>query len=255
MPENVDLRAHLKESMLSQLEHVEIQLTAHAALLGSDISDHGTMEWSGSAGVRVFEHDSDDDKQPWHSMDGASFSVEHEEPDTSFHTIFRARGLKIDLQEVVDIFDALDARSAEYAEFIPMFGESKTFGSLDLDPDLEEVLEIPGREVVIIDHVELAPAWRGLGGVGRVLASRMFRWASVDAYFYALKPFPIELDQEQKDDANQFNPALSRVRDIWQSLGFVPFTNDIWYMDPKLNSHQLAVRKLERTLGLRPGSQ
>ncbi|WP_410583766.1 hypothetical protein [Amycolatopsis sp. lyj-108] len=80
--------------------------------------------------------------------------------------IFEANGLTIDLQHVDDVHDALDARSGR-----------DQFGFVTLQNGLEDQIQSLGSHVVIIDRVRLAPAWRGLGGVGRLLTARLLRIA------------------------------------------------------------------------------
>jgi hypothetical protein len=117
-----------------------------------------------------------DTEIPWHAAKDVALSIADKAPDERELTILEANGLRVDLHEVLDVFDALDARSADYANFMPMFRHSDTFGVVDLVPELDEKLVCGGGEVVIIDRVRLAPAWRQLGGVGRLLAPRCIKW-------------------------------------------------------------------------------
>ena len=57
----------------------------------------------------------------------------------------------MDLEDVVDIFDALDAPTAEYAKFISLFADTRTHGFADFDPRIEDALELPCSEIVIVD--------------------------------------------------------------------------------------------------------
>lgn len=67
---------------------------------------------------------------------------------------------------VAGCLDALVARSEDYSHFIPTLGND--FRGPELSDEIEDRLEIEGTEVVIINRVTLAPAWRGLGGAGRL---------------------------------------------------------------------------------------
>ncbi len=99
--------------------------------------------------------------------------------------------------------------------------------------ELEDSLEPGGSQVVILDRVRLAPGWRGCGGVGRLLIIRWLRWLYDDPRAVVLKPFPIDLDDDQKQDNAVFRKAMTAVRRTWKSIGFEPFSDDIWVLDPQ----------------------
>ncbi len=152
-----------------------------------------------------------------------------------------------------DVAGALDARSADYAEFTVLFGHERThYGALLLSSDLEDQLRSVGdHQVVIIDRAEMAPTWRGLGGVGRLLISRLLMWIAAAPRVVAVYPFPIDLDEKTRHDPAILQPALARVRRTWASIGFHPFTDDVWIMDPHRADHEKARATIERRLKLR----
>jgi len=154
------------------------------------------------------------------------------------------------LQHVQDIHDALDARSEDYAKFIPLFGSRDQFGFVRLRDDLDDQSESIGTHVVIIDRAQLAPAWRGLGGVGRLLTARLLRWVCTDPRLVTVLPFPIDLDRALLKDNSIFEPALERVRRTWAALGFRPTIGQLWIMDPADGTHHNAITQIEKTLGI-----
>ncbi|MBE1467427.1 hypothetical protein [Kibdelosporangium phytohabitans] len=239
----------LRESLLTQLEHVQLRLHGEAALVGADETDPGTLDWNASAYISIFA-DEDEGNHPWHAADGVALARTTRNSDHTELVMFEADGLIVDLQHVDDVFDALDARSQDYADFIPIFGRTHSFGILNLVSDLEETLEPGGNRVVIVDRVRLAPAWRGLGGVGRLLTGRLLRWVCDDPQVVVVHPFPTELDQDALDDPAVFDPAMQRVRQVWASLGFERHTDDIWFMDPRLTTHSDALAAFARRLRL-----
>ncbi|WP_410659890.1 hypothetical protein [Amycolatopsis sp. lyj-112] len=149
-----------------------------------------------------------------------------------------------------NIHVALDARSEDYARFIPLFGGRDQFGFVTLRDDLEDEVESLGSHVVILDRVQLAPAWRGLGGVGRLLTARLLRWVCADPRLVAVLPFPIDLDRALLEDDSAFEPALEKVRRTWAALGFQPAIEQLWIMDPAIGTHHNAVTQIEQSLGL-----
>ncbi len=209
---------NLREALLSQLEHVQLEVNGRADLVGADETDPGTMDWWAVATIRIWtDSEPDDTEIPWRAAKDVALSIVDKAPGERELTILEANGLRVDLQEVLDVFDALDARSGDYANFIPMFADTRTLGFVDLVPELDEKLE-GGGEVVIIDRVRLAPAWRQLGGVGRLLTARLLRWICTDPSVVAVNPFPIDIDVEQRLDATVFEPALEHVRRVWRWL-------------------------------------
>ncbi|HEU0090201.1 MAG TPA: hypothetical protein VFQ77_21535 [Pseudonocardiaceae bacterium] len=74
-----------------------------------------------------------------------------------------------------------------------------------------------------------------------------FAWLGLAA---AVHPFPIDLDEDQRQDPDVFGPALERVRQVWAALAFEAFTEDIWILDPRRIGHSDAVAELSKRLGL-----
>ncbi|OLZ57589.1 hypothetical protein BS330_14880 [Amycolatopsis keratiniphila subsp. nogabecina] len=105
-------------------------------------------------------------------------------------------------------------------------------------------------------RVQLAPAWRGLGGVGRLLTARLLRWICTDPRLVAVLPFPIDLDRGLLKDDSIFEPALEKVRRTWAALGFQPATDQLWIMDPADGAHESTITSSMHTLALidRPNS-
>jgi hypothetical protein len=101
-----------------------------------------------------------------------------------------------------------------------MFGERGEYGQLELAEELESSLNGGGGQVVILDRVRLAPAWRGCGGIGRLLTIRLLHWVCDNPQAVALYPFPIDLDRGQKKDDAVFGKAMKSVQRTWKSIGF-----------------------------------
>ncbi|ASU81707.1 hypothetical protein CDO52_01855 [Nocardiopsis gilva YIM 90087] len=240
----------LSKILLAGLPEVQLHQEGFASLVGEDVTDSGTMEWRAWATLHL---DTDEDEENGlgqsHLNDGVSLSDMKSPGETI--TVLRADGLVIDLWRVRNIFDALDARSQDMANFIPMF-DTRTRRPAQLAPKLDDMIEPLGNKVLIIDRVTLAPAWRGLGGVGRLLISRLIPWICGDARLVAVCPYPVELTEDEESDDAVLAADLKRVRGIWRSLGFRPYTEDIWVMDPAMSDHGRAVKNIARRLGLDP---
>jgi hypothetical protein len=155
----------------------------------------------------------------------------------------------LDLERVENPYESLDANSQELEAYGCLFD----LGGGGLHPDLEHMLQAPfGEHVVIAERVRVAPAWRGLGGVGRYLAGRLFRQMCCDPVVVATQPFPLDVTRDDRgntDDA-AMKPAVKQVRRTWKSIGFQPYKGDIWILDPSAGRHEQAMTKLEQRLSL-----
>src|SRR4051812_23135963 len=138
--------------LLGRLPDVELHFDGRSFLDGTGMSDRGSMDWWASAVIREFDPEDygEDEQSKWRLLPDAFLAAE-ERSDWIEYTIFRMNGLKLDLEDVVDAFDALDARTAEYAEFISLFADTRTYGFLDVVPGIEDTLELPCSEILIVD--------------------------------------------------------------------------------------------------------
>lgn len=240
-------------ALLGELQQVQLEMISHAALAGIDDTDPGVLEWDAQVTLSMWPDD--DGSRPWDTDADLALTTVPLNDNAGGHNvvIFRTHGLVIDLGTVRDVAAALDTRSADYAEFTVLFGNERTnYGTLQLSSDLENrLMSAGGHQVVIIDRAQVAPAWRGLGGVGRLLISRVVAWIAAAPCLVAVYPFPIDLDQQARDDPAVREPALAQVRRTWASIGFSPFTADVWVMDPHRAEHEKALAAIERRLGLR----
>lgn len=248
-------RDDLCASLLSQLEHVELHVDGRSYVAGADLTDPGAMDWRARASLYVPSDNDEPEGESalaWHATEGIALSSNKAPEDDGVDlTLFQASGITIDLAQVDDVFDALDARGQDEADFIPLFGEYRDqFGFVELADELEDRLEPGGNKVVILDRVRLAPAWRGLGGLGRLLTARILQWVCDDPRLVAVQPFPIDLEENKRQDDGAFTPAMQQVRRTWASLGFEPFTEKLWVMDPRKSAYHKAVTQISKDLGL-----
>jgi hypothetical protein len=196
-------------------------------------------------------HDMSDDEEPLAGIEGIGLRVTKDHQESTEITILQAEGLVLDLDRIEDPYDSLDADSQELEGYGCLFDLDRG----GLNSDLEEKLEVSSSShVVIAERVRLAPAWRGLGGVGRYLVSRVLPWVSAHPAVVATQPFPLDVprDAEGNVDDATFKPALKAIQRTWRSIGFEPYKGDIWIMDPNARKHERAVARLERKLNITP---
>lgn len=130
----------------------------------------------------------------WWEREGAALGKAVIDGDLKL-IILQASGLLVDLSNVRNVHDALDARSADYAVFCPM---PEGPGKPELVGKLQEKLAMSGSQVVLVDRARLATAWRGHGGVGRLLTARLLRWVCPGARAVAPHALP---DRPQREAA------------------------------------------------------
>jgi hypothetical protein len=237
-------------SLPASLDYAHIRVSSDARLFGSEPDDDpGMVRVTGTVSIRDSRDIIDDDEhvKPVASVEGIGLSItDEDEPEI---TILRTEAVVLDLGRIEDVFESLDADSAELVGYWCLFDPDREG---ELHPDLEDLIEPFGGHVVILERARLAPAWRGLGGVGRYLIGRMLPYICCDPAVVATQPFPIDVPRDDKGNADEaeLKRGLVQVRRTWKSIGFQPYKGDIWVMDPKLVTHENALKEIERRLGL-----
>ncbi|WP_062993794.1 hypothetical protein [Nocardia anaemiae] len=218
-----------------------------------DYRDPGMLPWSGHAIYTVTGGSGTD---PQHSDQALGLSVSRTDDEgepRSEWTVLTMHGLIVDPFIVEDsILRLLDELSADYDHFRVLFDGN------DFHPELMDMIDGGlGSRAVLIDRARVAPAWRGMGGVGRLLISRILRLFADTAGVVATNPFPIDLFAEWDTRTGlvkhpRFGDELAKVQRTWGSLGFQPYKDPIWVMDPAMSTHSRAVAELEKQLAAEP---
>ncbi|MFI8931524.1 hypothetical protein ACIG3E_28095 [Streptomyces sp. NPDC053474] len=231
--------------LLTYLNRLELRFDSSASLVASDAHDDpATLEWHCRAVLPLWQPDDEETEAANARLLAPGVSLAQSSHDEGQElTVLSMSGLTVDLWRVGSVYVSLDARDADYAHFMPLFEETEGLG---LHPDLEEGL-VSGDQVVIIDRVRIAPAWRGLGGVGRLLIGRLLRWMVGQAALVATHPYPIDIPVDEREDTAREAREKAVVQHTWRSLGFEPFREDVWVMQPHLSAHGDAVERLETT--------
>lgn len=77
----------------------------------------------------------------------------------------------------------------------------------------------------------------------------MLRWVASQAALVATHPYPIDIPVDERDDRTREAREKAVIQRTWQSLGFEPFREDLWVMQPHSNAHDDAVEHLETAFG------
>jgi GNAT superfamily N-acetyltransferase len=235
------------DALLSHLSRLRLRFESEASLVAMDADDDpATLDWTCRAILPIWEPEDEKDTADNERLLAPDVSLSRASGDEGTElTVFSMSGLTLDLWRIGRIYESLDSRDADYEHFAGLFDKS---GDMGLHPDLGDCL-VTGTHVVIIDRARVAPAWRGLGGVGRLLITRHLRWAAESAAVVATHPFPIDLSLDEHEDEARVAREKAVVQRTWESLGFEPFREDIWVMQPHLRGHDDAARRLEDAFG------
>lgn len=232
----------LSSILLAHLPNVAFEYQAASVLVPDGPDENGGLDWTVSGNISASVEFED---VTWAAGPGVSLDAVSTDADGEVRVgIFHMSGFTIDLLRVGNLWEALEARSADSAHFLPLADPETGALSDDLE---DQVGPSMGHELVVIDRVSVAPAWRGVGGVGRLLVGHALRWLDGEAQCVAVHPFPFELRSEDAGGP-AFAEALAAVKHTWASIGFVPFHDSLYILNPELVAHSRAIERLERVL-------
>lgn len=216
---------------------IGVELGLHAS--STPFDREGVVEWQIAGSVLVESERLADLSAP--ESDVATLG---DDPEFTRVTIFVMRGLTLNLLQV-DARDALDEDSADAAEMMPLFSADGEFSE-----EVEDRLGGPvgAYSFVFLDRVWLLPAWRGFG-LGRVLTDKAIGMvAEAPISLVGVHSHPYEdWDEEHPDPSPD---AIARTDHVWESLGFVRVSGQLFVRDESV-MHSFAAERAN-TLGL-PG--
>ena len=120
-------------------------------------------------------------------------------------------------------FEALDNAGGDYLCYLPLFEALGEWVS-----DLDDVLESFDADLLIIDAVNVAPAWRGRQ-LGALLAASAVERLGRGCRAAACFPAPLGGASQAKTPAHK--RAVSKLTNHWQSVGFTPWKKGISLLD------------------------
>ena len=124
--------------------------------------------------------------------------------------------------EYLSAAEVLDEISSDLATFLPLLTED------GFAQELDEVIEMPSGDLLIMDRVEVAPAWRGRG-LGAFLAATAINKLSRGCAMVATYPSAYE-----HLGSDRYNAETERLQRLWSSIGFFPYEGGIYLLDPTL---------------------
>lgn len=148
-----------------------------------------------------------------------------------------------------DAFDLLDAHSADLARIGEIVLKHGTGG---LNPMLEDELEMPGTELLILNRVQLAPEWRGFG-IGVLLTGITIQRLSGGCQVVVCDPASlVHIDDTDDDngeggdtaDTASNQASRAKLSEVWSQLGFAPFRDGVHVLDLALATLDDSIERL-----------
>lgn len=144
----------------------------------------------------------------------------------------------VDHDRCSDPIYALDALSKD----LSTIGKVLFDASLDdLRQDLWEDITCPGS-TLIVDQVTLDSRLRG-HGLGVFLTGMALDYLSSSSGVIALFPGPIE-----RENDTPYQEACARLGKAWSRLGFFPYRDGVWVLDPALTTLNAAIAAEQQRL-------
>lgn len=189
--------------------------------------------------------------QVWRVTANLDFAEEAYGEDEEFADVHQKRVaefriVKVNFGSKWRLIRALDDHDGELFDLAEQIFDLK--GDGDLHPDLEGEIEPFGDFGLVLDSARTVDQWRGTG-IGTVLAS-----AAIDALlpgcrFAVLIASPLRNADEDLDPAAE-EVAKRKLTATWRKVGFVPWRNDIMFLDPALRSTEDAMAALRTEFDL-----
>ncbi|MFH8419319.1 hypothetical protein [Streptomyces collinus] len=151
-------------------------------------------------------------------------------PGTSFGS---ARICVADEYRVANIVHSFDTLSSDLYRIGRTLYDEKTG---DLRDDLHELLALPGK-ATIVDEVTIDRRLRG-HGLGVYLTGMALDYLNHGAGVIALFPGPLE-----RDDNTNHQQACASLGRAWSRIGFTPYNDGTWILDPGMTTLDNALRR------------
>ncbi|MFJ9931413.1 hypothetical protein ACIRU5_36030 [Streptomyces misionensis] len=151
-------------------------------------------------------------------------------PGTSFGSI---KICVADEYRVANIVHSFDVLSSDLYRIGKTLYDEKTG---ELCDDLRDLLALPGK-TTIVDKVTIDRRLRG-HGLGVYLTGMALDYLSHGAGVIALFPGPLE-----RDDDTDYEQARANLGRAWSRIGFMPYNDGTWILDPGTTALDNALRR------------
>lgn len=155
--------------------------------------------------------------------------------------------LVVDLLRCDDPWAALDSSNDNIAHIGEVVFDMNTG---HLTETLDTRLARVGHRVLVLDRVELRPEWQG-HNVAALLAAESLDQLRTGCRVALCLPGPLDRGQEATEE--EYEDAVRRMTRVWSQLGFRPFAEGVWFMDPNRRTLDESLADLRRRHGLLTG--
>jgi GNAT superfamily N-acetyltransferase len=181
-----------------------------------------TLEWW-HVSVRLFH--AEEEECP-HGCSEACERATEEGTEIGYLHLCRLRDYTADNR-----WEAADAESGDLESIVSTVLDPRTGHYTDA---FDEAIECPVGDLLILDRVFLDKPWRGFG-LGPILAAETIRRLSGGCCAVAAEPGMAEWPDNQEEVSESYRQqARRKIAALWESIGFTPFRNGVYLLDPAL---------------------
>lgn len=155
----------------------------------------------------------------------------------------RIEVLSVDLTRCRDPWGELDASNDAVAHIGETVFDQNTG---QLAQAFDSRLRRVGGRVLVVDYVELEPAWQRLN-LAALLVAESLDQLRADCRVVVCLPGPLE--RRDLDD-DQHQEALRRMQAVWAQVGFTPYEDGVWFLDPHPRTLQESLDRLRELHGV-----
>ncbi len=168
----------------------------------------------------------------------AKASQDAERPVGELHLV------AVDLVRSVDPWAALDSSNDDLAHIGDTVFDMNTG---QLSEMLDSSIPRGGDRLLILDRVELEPAWQGHNLAALLVAESLDQLRPGCRVALCL-PAPLERRPDETDE--QYQSSVERMRHVWSQVGFRPFRDGVWLLEPNSGALDASLRRLRSRHGL-----
>lgn len=153
----------------------------------------------------------------------------------------------VDLLTCPDPWQALDSSNEHIAHIGEVLFDINTG---QLVEELASRFQPVGRRLLLLDRIELQPEWQGQN-VAALIAAEALDQLRAGARLAVCLPGPLDRPEQMPDE--EYQRAVTRMQGVWSQLGFHPFREGVWILDPSGTSLDEALVRLRARHGLTRG--
>jgi len=140
-------------------------------------------------------------------------------------SVGRIEMLSVDLTRCRDPWGELDASNDAVAHIGETVFDANTG---QLAEGFDSRLRRVGERVLVVDYVELEPAWQR-HNLAALLVAECVDQLRADCRVVVCLPGPLE----RRDLADEeYDEAVRRMQGVWSQVGFAPYEEGVWFLDP-----------------------